>query len=735
MKNLQKISLIILSIIISSSSVIFSQNKNKEITVADLWQKWTFWAGSVYGVRSMNDGVHYTTQNRSGDIIKFSYETGEVADTIYKASEFKIQVTDYEFNADETKILLQTNYKRIYRRSFTAEYYVYEIKNKELSKVSENGKQQIAAFSPDSKNIAFIRENNMFVKNTENGTETQITFDGEHNKIINGIPDWVYEEEFEFNKAYEWSPDGKKIAFIKFNETNVKLFNMTVYAGKAPEIKANKLYPENRSFKYPKAGEDNSIVSVHVYDIETGKTTLVDIGEETDIYIPRLRWTKDINKLAVFKLNRLQNKFDLLYANPNSGKTKVAYTETNKYYFDEAEFDNIKFTDDGKYFVMTSERDGYRHLYLHDISGKQIRQLTSGNWDVTEYLGFDTKKKMFYYQSAEESPLNRAIYKVNFKGKKKVKLSEQKGTNSAEFSENFKYYINFFSNIKTPTYVTLHNSKGKLIRVLKDNTKVKKIADEYGGVNKKFFTFKTSENIELNAFMVIPPDFDETKKYPVIIYQYSGPGSQEVLNTWKFGWNNLLAQKGTIVVVVDTRGTGARGEEFKKQTYLQLGKYETLDLIEIAKYLKKQNYVNPDKIGIWGWSFGGFMTSLCMTKGADDFVAGIAVAPVTNWRYYDNIYTERFMRTPQENKEGYDNNSPINFADKLKGKFLIVHGSADDNVHLQNTTEFTEALVQANKQFNQFIYTNRNHSIYGGNTRFHLYTMMLKFWNENLLKE
>ncbi len=731
MKNIRKITLLFFSIIISAS--LFAQNEFKEITVADIWQKWTFWSGSVYGVRSMNDGVHYTTQNRSGDIIKYSYETGSATDTILNASSLGIKADDYEFNADETKILLQTNYERIYRRSFTADYIVYDIQSKKITKVSENGKQQIASFSPDSKNIAFIRKNNMFVKNTESGTETQITFDGEHNKIINGIPDWVYEEEFEFNKAYEWSPDGKKIAYIKFNETNVKMFNMTMFAGKAPEVSKNKLYPENQSFKYPKAGDDNSKISVHVFDIETNKTNAIDIGEETDIYIPRLRWTKDINKLAVFRLNRLQNKYELLYANPKSGETEVAYTETNKYYFDEGDLDNIKFTDDGKYFVMTSERDGYRHLYLHDISGKEIRQITSGNWDVTEYLGFDTKKKMFYYQSAEESPMHRAIYKVDFKAKKKVKLSENKGTNSAEFSSNYKYYINFFSNSETPKHVTLHNTKGKLIRVLKDNSKVKELVKEYGGVNKKFFKFTTSENIELNAYMITPPNFDETKKHPVIIYQYSGPNSQDVLDSWKFGWNNLLAQKGAIVVVVDSRGTGARGEEFRKQTYLQLGKYETLDLIETAKYLKKQTYVNPEKIGIWGWSYGGFMTSLCMTKGADDFAAGIAVAPVTNWRYYDNIYTERFMRTPQENPNGYDDNSPINFADKLKGDLLIVHGSADDNVHWQNTAEFAEALVQANKQFDQFIYTNRNHSIYGGNTRFHLYTMMLNFWEEHLL--
>jgi dipeptidyl-peptidase-4 len=385
---------------------------------------------------------------------------------------------------------------------------------------------------------------------------------------------------------------------------------------------------------------------------------------------------------------------------------------------------------------MTSERNGFRHLYLHDaVSGSAIKQITSGNWDVTEFLGYDSKNKTLYYQSAEESPLNRAIYKIDINGKKKEKLSEQAGTNSAEFNSNFKYYINFFSNSETPVYVTLHNSKKELIRVLKDNSPVKNLVSEYGGVNKKFFTFKTSEGIELYAYIIVPPDFKETNKYPVIITQYSGPGSQEVLNDWSFGWDNLLAQHGAIVVCVDPRGTGARGEEFRKQTYLQLGKYETIDLIETAKYLQSLNYVNSKKIGIWGWSYGGFMTSLCLTKGADYFSSGIAVAPVTNWRYYDNIYTERFMRTPQENPNGYDDNSPINFANDLKGNFLLVHGSADDNVHWQNSAEFSEAIVQAEKQFSQFIYTNRNHSIYGGNTRYHLYTMMLNFWETNLLNK
>ncbi len=732
MKKYRKFNLLILSILVTSS-IFAQQNSFKKITVDDLWKNWTFWTNSVYGVRSMNDGIHYSTSDRVGNIVKYSYETGEVTDTIFKAVDAGINPGNYEFNSDESKILLQTNYKRIYRRSFTAEYFVYDVQTKKLNPVSENGNQQIASFSPDSKKIAFVRKNNLYIKNLETGKETQITFDGEHNKIINGIPDWVYEEEFEFNKAYEWSPDGKTIAYIKFNESKVKMFGMTMFAGSHPELIKNKLYPECRSFKYPKAGESNSVVSIHIYNIETQKTIDADIGKETDIYIPRIRWTKDVNTFAIFRLNRLQNKFELLFADPNNGNTNVVYTETNKYYIDEADFDNLRFLDDGKHFVMTSERDGYRHLYLHDMNGKEVKQLTSGKWDVTDFYGYDKNRKLFYFQSAEESPVNRAVYKVNIKGTKKIKLSEQLGTNKAEFSKNFNYYINYFSNSETPNYVTLHNTKGDLIRILEENKRVKKLVNEYGGVNKEFFSFKTSEGIELNAWMIKPPDFDNTKKYPVVITQYSGPGSQEVLNHWDFGWDNLLAQQGIVMVCVDSRGTGARGEDFRKLTYLELGKYETIDLIETAKWLQNQDYVNPEKIGIWGWSYGGFMTSLCMTKGADYFSTGIAVAPVTNWRYYDNIYTERFMRTPQENPNGYDDNSPINFADKLKGDFLLVHGTGDDNVHWQNSAEFSEALVQANKQFNEFYYTNRNHSIYGGNTRYHLYTMMLNFWKKHLL--
>jgi dipeptidyl-peptidase-4 len=725
--------ILLILIAISFSFTSFSQNTYKEITVADLWKTWTFWAPSVSGLSSMNDGEQYTTLSRKGELEKFSYNTGDKVETIVRAEDLKIEIDDYEFNADETKLLLQTNYESIYRRSFTAEYYIYEINTKKLTKLSEKGKQQVATFSPDGTKIAFVRENNIFIKNLADNSEIQITTDGEYNKIINGIPDWVYEEEFEFNKAYTWSPDSKNLAYIKFDESNVKMFGMTVFAGQEPKIEENVLYPEYRTWKYPKCGEDNSIMSVHIYNFDSKKTLKADIGTETDIYIPRVRWTEDNNLLGIFRLNRLQNKFELLTSDITSGKTNVIYTETNKYYFDETDFDNIEFLEGGKYFCMTSERNGYRHIYLHDMSGKQIAQLTTGKFDVTDFYGFDSKNNIFYYQAAAVNPMQREIYSVDIKGKKTTKLTTKAGTNDADFSKSYKYFINYFSSTETPVYVTLNDKTGKLIRVLKDNSALRKKIDEYGGINKNFFTFKTSEGIELNAWIITPPNFDHSKQYSAIITQYSGPGSQEVLDSWSFGWDNLLAQKGAIVICVDSRGTGARGEEFKKMTYKELGKYETIDLIETAKYLQTLPYINKDKIGIWGWSYGGFMTSLCMTKGADYFNTGIAVAPVTNWRYYDNIYTERFMRTPQENPTGYDENSPINFADKLKGNFLIVHGTADDNVHWQNTAEFTEALVQADKQFSEFIYTNRNHGIYGGNTRMHLFTMMLNFWEKNLL--
>ena len=738
MNNYKKIFLLLIVLLINSIG--FSQNSNEEyneISLQDLWGKYTFSPQSVYGLKSMNDGLNYTILEKRKEISKYSYKTGKKVASIFSIDELNNDsiikyITNYEFNQDETKILFYINRTRIYRRSFTANYYVWDLKTKKLVPVSTNGKQRIATFSPDGINIAFVRDNNLFIKNIVDETEKKITDDGEFNKIINGAPDWVYEEEFEYNRAFAWSPNGDYLAYCKFDESKVRIFNMTLFQGSHPTLKKNALYPENYAFKYPKAGEDNSIVSVHVYNLKSAKTNKMDIGKETNQYIPRIRWTHNNNVLGIIRLNRLQNKVEILLDNADNGSSKVIYTEENKYYIDEANFDNISFLTDNKHFILTSEKSGYSHIYLYNIDGSLVKQVTKGNWDVTGYLGYDSKKKLVYYISAETSPLRRNVYSINIDGTGKKRLSTKEGTNEAVFSEGFKYYINYFSNVSTPPYITLNNSKGKLIRVLEDNKKLIDTLKSYKYITKEFFTFKTTENVELNGWMLKPYNFDNNKKYPVLMTQYSGPNSQEARDKWSFGWNQYLAQKGYIVVCVDGRGTGARGEEFRKMTYMQLGKYETIDQIEAAKYLGSLPYVDNSRIGIWGWSYGGFMTLLCMTKGADYFKAGIAVAPVTNWRYYDNIYTERFMRTPQENPKGYDDNSPINFVDKLKGKLLICHGTADDNVHVQNSIEIIEKLVQANKQFEMQYYPNRNHSIYGGKTRLHLFTRMTNFILNNL---
>ncbi len=712
----------------------FSQQEVKEITIEDLWLNYTFYASGVYGLRSMNDGLHYTTYSRRNQaIVKYSYKTGEVVDTILKVSDLKLTgVSDYHFSADETKLLLETNVKSIYRHSYTAENYIYDINTKKVSPLSDKKEQQLATFSPEGSKVAFAWRNNIYIKDLATDKEIQVSTDGKKNEVLNGVPDWVYEEEFSFSKAFDWSADGTKIAYIRFDESKVKTFDMTVFAGLVPKLENNQLYPENRQWKYPKAGEDNSVVSVHIFDLKTSKTVKADIGTEKDIYIPRIKWTTNNNQLSILRLNRLQNHLEILFANAATGKTKVIYDETNKYYIETDMFDNITYLEDGENFIYTSEKDGFNHIYYRSIDGKSETQVTKGNWDVTDFEGYDEKNGLFYYTSAEASPLVRDLYVTDLKSKKKKKLSKEEGTNSTNFSNGFKYYINTFSSISKPTFVTLHNSKGEQIRVLKDNSGLAEQVKQYGGVNKSFFKFKTSNGDELNGWMVTPPDFDKNKKYPVLMYQYSGPNSQSVRNSWSFGWYELLAQKGYITVCVDGRGTGARGEAFRKITYKELGKYETIDQIETAKYLGTLPYVDAKRIGIWGWSYGGFETLLAMTKGADYFKAGIAVAPVTNWRYYDNIYTERYMRKPQNNASGYDDNSPINHADKLKGELLLVHGTADDNVHVQNSMEMSEALVQAGKQFRQFYYTNRNHGIYGGYTRYHLYTMMTNFILENL---
>lgn len=704
-----------------------AQNVSKEITLDDIYKKGVFRENSVYGIRSMNDGKHFTTIENSKKITKHSFKSGEVVDVLFNSIEDDFNIRDYEFSADESKILLAVNAEYIYRRSFTAEYYIYDIQSKELKKVSENGRQMFAVFSPDASKVGFVRDNNIYIKNLSTDEEKQITFDGKFNHIINGGTDWVYEEEFAFTRAFFWSPNSDKVAFYKFDESEVPVFNMTKYN--------NELYPENYAYKYPKAGEKNSVVSIHVYDLNSGNTNTMDVGEETDQYIPRIKWTPENNKLVIIRENRLQNHIEILLANTDNGTSKVIYEEKNKYYIERIDDSYMTMTEDGRYFIINSEKDGWNHLYLYDINGKFINQITKGEWDVTNFIGLDSKTNTVYYQSAEESPLQRAVYSIKTDGSKKKKLSEKKGINRAVFSNGFKYYINYYANSETPRYITLHNQKGKLIRVLEDNEKLKQTIKEYNFSPVEFLTINTpSSKWDLNAFMIKPPNFDPNKKYPMFMYLYGGPGSQSVLDSWSrsSAWYQMLAQKGYIVVCVDNRGTGGRGEEFKKMTYGQLGKYETIDQIEAAEYLSNLPYIDENRTGIFGWSYGGFMSTSCLFLGNNVFEMAIAVAPVTSWRYYDSIYTELYMGLPQDNPDGYDDNSPLNHADKLKGKYLLIHGTADDNVHFQNAIELSEKLVQENKQFEMQFYKDKDHGIYGGNTSYHLYTRMTNFILENL---
>ena len=714
-----------------------AQNQGKKFTLNDFCLNYTFRTQGITGLRSLNDGEHYTVlEDRGKKLVMYSYKTGKAVETLLDLNDPKYgdvkMIQDYEFSPDESHILIYTNIQPIYRRSFTADYYVFDFKNRELKPLSEGGSQRLATFSPVGTKIAFVRDNNIFISDLRFGSEIQITFDGKFNEIINGAPDWVYEEEFAFNKAFEWAPDGSALAFIKFNESNVKIFHMNMFQGQYPALKENATYPSNYSYKYPKAGEANSVVSVHVYDIKDRVTTPMNIGEETDIYIPRIKWTKDPKRLAIMKLNRFQNRLEILLANARVGSTTVLYREENKYYIAEENLDNLVFTEDGKNFIMSSEKNGYSHLYLYTMGGKEVQPITSGNYDVVDFYGYDPVKKLYYYSSHEESPLEKYVYSIDAKGKKK-KLTPTKGWNEAEFSKSFKYFVNVVSNADMPPLYTLYTANGKAVRTLEDNAALKEKLGEYNVAKREYIQIPAADGKTLlNAWMMKPTDFDASKAYPVLIIQYSGPNSQQVRNSWGMDWAQYLAQEGYIVTCIDPRGTAARGEEFRKCTYMQLGKIESDDMIAAGKWLAEQPYIDARKVGIWGWSFGGFMSSLCLMKGNDVFSTAIAVAPVTHWGFYDSIYTERFMRRPQDNPSGNNDNSPINWVKDLKGNLLLCHGTADDNVHVQNAYELAEALVQANKQFDMQIYTNRNHSIYGGVTRLHLYTKFVDYLNQHL---
>jgi dipeptidyl-peptidase-4 len=707
-------------------------SNSQEITVEKIWKKYEFSGAGVSGFKSMKDGIHYTKLTKSeGKQLITKHEMTKSADQseVLVSSEklvfnnAPVVVDDYFFNDDESKVLLTTQTIGIYRRSFSAVYYLYDLKTSSIQPLDEEHQPQtLAEYSPDGLKVSFIYKNNLFVKDLNSGKVTKLTTDGKRNKIINGTTDWVYEEEFAITKAYGWSPDSKYIGFLKFDEKNVKEFNLTYYT---------ELYPDLYTFKYPKAGEENSKVSAHIITVKNSKIVNLDLGEYE--YIPRLQWSGTSNKLVVQTLNRHQNelKYHLIDLSAKKMTSKVFYEEKSETY---VEIDNnLLILKDGNTILRTSEKDGFNHIYKLNFEGVST-QITKGNWDVIEFYGIDETTNTIYYSAAEKSPIYKGIYKINIDASAKSAISLETGTNEAEFTSGMKYFVKTYSNANTPPVFSLCSNDGKEISVLESNAKLNGVLANYKLSTKEFVKFHSGET-ELNGWMIKPTDFDPTKKYPVFMTVYGGPGSNTVKDTWggaDFIYHQLLAQKGYIVVSVDPRGTMYRGATFKKLTYLQLGKLETEDFINVAKELQNMSFVDPARIGIQGWSYGGFMTSLAITKGADQFKMGIAVAPVTNWRYYDNIYTERFMRTPKENEKGYDDNSPINFVNLLKGKYLLIHGSGDDNVHYQNTMEMVNALVKADKQFDLFIYPNKNHGIYGGNTRNHLFNMMLNFTLENL---
>ena len=738
-----KFKYLLVSLFLAFGTLLASAQEKKNIELEDLYMRGSLYPKSVRGMNSMKDGKSYATFER-GELNIYNYKTGELERTLFGISDLTmhpdslpIGLQDYELSGNEDKMLCATDMESIYRHSYHATYYVYDFKNKTLQPLSDNGKQRLATFSPDATKVAFMRDNNLFIKDLKTGEEKQFTKDGLYNHIINGAPDWVYEEEFSFSQGFYWSPDSKKIAFMKFDESNVREFQMEEFEG---------LYPDWYSFKYPKAGEDNSIVEIYVYDLESGKTVKMDTGKETDIYLPRIAWTKDANVLAIQRLNRHQNHLEILAADATTGKSRVFYDETNDYYIDIT--DDWHFLEDGKRFLMTSEKSGYNHIYLCNLDGTQAKQLTNGPWDVTSVYGFDGKE--VYFQAAKNTPVDRQIYAVNLKGQMREVIGRE-GTNSATFSNDFSYLINVNSSISQPRQYELYTNKGMLVRVLEDNHEFAEKLKTFNLGEKKLmkisdpaFVLPDGTQVDVDAWQILPPDFDPAKKYPVLIYVYGGPGHQTVNNAWAdsdYWWLQLLAQHGIISVSINNRGSGAQGEVFKKMTYLQLGKYETEDMITLAKYMAKQPYVDGNRIGIYGWSYGGFMAANGITKGADVISTAVSVAPVTNWRYYDNVYTERFMRTPQENPDGYDLNSPVHNTELIKGNYLLCHGSGDDNVHYQNAMELIKAMISNGKQFDLMIYPNKNHGIYGmyeygmGECRMHLFNKIDNFLFEHLLGE
>lgn len=698
--------------------VAFSASYAQEITLDKIYSGYYRGKG-ITGISSLKDGEHYAVIERDG-IAKYAYK-----DTKKKGNIVEGRYENYELSEDETKILLLKESEQIYRHSFLGIFEVKDLKSGKTILVNNGKAVQEPRLSPDASKVAFIAENNLFYQDVNTGKITQITTDGEKNEILNGLADWVYEEEFGHARLYEWTKNSDAIVFVKSDESAVKEVNIPIY---------NKnLYPQEMKFKYPKAGEENSKVSAHLYRLDSGKVMKIDLSGFKNYYIPNVIQTAKADEVILITSERVQNASDILKVNTKTGKVAKLFTETDEKWI---ETDNVtlKFLEDNS-FLWASERDGHRHIYWYHADGKLKKQITKGKWEVTDFYGFDPKNKEIYIQTTQNGSINKVVSKVNILSGKSQIISNKEGNNAANFSQNFQYFIETSSTSKVPHTYVLKDNNGKSLKELQNNKEQLDKLEADNFVPKEFFTIPNSVGDQMNAYIIKPKNFDKNKKYPVFMFQYSGPGSQQVSNSWDNGnglWFNHLAQKGYLVVCVDGRGTGYKGTAYKKATYKNLGKYEIEDQITAAQWLGNLPYVDKTRIGIFGWSFGGYMASLALTKGADTFKLGIAVAPVTNWRYYDTIYTERFMLTPQENPSGYDDNSPTSHAHLLKGKFLMIHGTADDNVHFQNAMEFSEALIQNNKQFDFMAYPDKNHGIYGGNTRKQLYQYMTNYILNNL---
>ena len=701
----------------------------------------TYSAKRIHGVNPLADGESYSQLSADGkQILRYSFRTGKQTGVLFDPSMLKQRIRipridGYIMSPDEKHILLQTDTRAIYRHSRTAEYYIYNVKNRTIANLSENGAQEVPKWSPDGNMVAFVRDGNLFlVKLLFNNSETQVTKDGKFGEVINGKPDWVNEEEFSLSRAFDFNADATMLAWVKYNEKAVPTFSFPLYKGLAPERQEYSEYPGAYSYKYPVAGATNSTVTVHSFDIKSRVIRQMQLPLDPDGYVPRITFTNDPLKLLVLTQNRHQNRLDIYVANPRSTECRLIVRDETEKYISENVYKDFQTTPGG--FVLMSERSGWKQLYLYDLNGTLKRQLTHGQHVVTDFYGYDSRLGMAYYASNQEGPLYKAVYKTDIKGKT-IKLSSQKGTNDAIFSNGLRYYMNVWSNLQTPPVTTLCDANGKTLGTLEDNSELRSKLSGIALGERRIISFKTQDGVQLNGLMVLPADFKESRKYPVILFQYSGPGSQQVLDSWSAGnmggmlYEQYLAQQGFISLVVDGRGTGGRGRDFEQCTYLKLGQLESHDQVEAALYAASLPYVDGKHIGIWGWSYGGFCTLMSMSEGRPVFAAGVAVAAPTSWRYYDSVYTERFMRTPKENGEGYDV-SAISRADQLNGHLLLVHGLADDNVHFRNAAEYTEALVQADKDFRELTYTNRNHGIFGGNTRAHLFRQITNHFKQYL---